>query len=337
MGHPAIDNGTGLAFEALFLVDEEARPVVVPVVKGTFSIGQRGECTRAEEQLPLHLEGETWGDDPEKSSYKYEPEVAFVKPQTDVVLIGHAYAPRPGTTRVDVGFSVGSLRKTVVVFGDRVWFRAAGSVTMSRAVAFERMPLVYERAFGGWDRTHPDPRHQTCEMRNPVGRGLAGSIEQGIPVPNLEDPMYLLASFGERPPPCSFGFVSPHWQPRASLAGTYDGTWLRTRAPRLPKDFDRRHLNAGSPGLIAPHYLQGNEPVTVMGASPEGTLNFALPGLPPPRVRVSRRRGPDAQLQTSLDTVIVEPDERRVSLLWRTHLPLDNGPHDVRAIAVTAS
>jgi hypothetical protein len=57
-----------------------------------------------------------------------------------------------------------------------------------------------------------------------------------------------------------FGFISPHWQPRAGLAGTYDASWQASRAPLLPVDFDRRHLNAVSPGLVAPGYLRGGEP-----------------------------------------------------------------------------
>ena len=33
MGHPAIDNRTPFAFDALYLADEEGRPLVVPVLK----------------------------------------------------------------------------------------------------------------------------------------------------------------------------------------------------------------------------------------------------------------------------------------------------------------
>ena len=36
----------------------------------------------------VSLAGQLWGE-PGKSSYKYEPECAFIKPATDVVLIGH--------------------------------------------------------------------------------------------------------------------------------------------------------------------------------------------------------------------------------------------------------
>jgi hypothetical protein len=49
----------------------------------------------AEKQIPVNLAGEYW-EDPDNSSYKYEPDAAFVKPSADMVLIGHAYPSRPG-------------------------------------------------------------------------------------------------------------------------------------------------------------------------------------------------------------------------------------------------
>src|SRR5688572_23592935 len=106
MGHPAAENRTPFAFAPLFLADEETRPLLTVVIKGTFVIGQDGRCQRADEQLPLNTGGELWGE-PETSSYRYEPEVAFFKPATDVVLIGHAWAPRAGTTEGNVGVKVG--------------------------------------------------------------------------------------------------------------------------------------------------------------------------------------------------------------------------------------
>src|SRR5258706_12674107 len=110
MGHPAIENKTPFAFEALYLLDEQARPVVVPVVKGTFEIGSQRDCHRSEKQLAINLEGECWGEDPATSSYKFEPEVAFFKAATDVVMLGHAHAPGRGTTRMDVRLVPGPVR-----------------------------------------------------------------------------------------------------------------------------------------------------------------------------------------------------------------------------------
>jgi len=338
MGHPKVDNRTPFAFEALYLADEEFRPLVVPLVKATFTIGEDGRCRRADEQLPPNLEGECWGEDPETSSYKYEPEVAFVKPATDVVLIGHAYAPDTQTTELRVGLRVGALSKQLLIRGDRVWFRTAGIVSATKPRPFEKMPLVYERAFGGWDRGHPDPAKHSCEPRNPVGTGYraGGGFQEGLHLPNVEDPRAPVDSFGDRPPPAGFGFVSPHWKPRAQLAGTFDEAWQNGRAPLLPRDFDRRHLNAASPGLVAEGHLRGDEAVAGVGLTPCGRLHFSLPGVSPPAVEIALTEGPRQPVPLALDTVIIEPDEQRVMLLWRGHLPLRNGPHDVRAIRVGA-
>ena len=336
MGHPEVENSTPFAFEALYLVDEAFRPLVVPLVKATFAIGADGRCRSADEQVPPNLEGECWGDDPETSSYKYEPEVAFTKPATDVVLIGHAYAPDSRTTEMRVGLRVGQLSKQLLITGDRAWFRTAGIVSATRPRPFEKVPLVYERAFGGWDRGHADAAKHTCEPRNPVGTGYrrAGGFAEDLRLPNIEDPRAPITAFGDRPAPAGFGFVSPHWQPRAQLAGTYDAAWQKSRAPLLPVDFDRRHLNAASPGLVAEGYLRGDETVAGVGLTPDGRLHFALPGVPPPPVQLELLDGRTEAVPLNLDTVVIEPDERRVTLLWRGHRALRTGPHDVRRIDV---
>jgi hypothetical protein len=262
--------------------------------------------------------------------------VAFVKPGTDVVLIGHAYAPDTRTTEMRVGLRVGALSKQLLITGDRVWFRTAGLVSATKPRPFEKVPLIYERAFGGWDRGHPDVAKHTFEVRNPVGTGYrrAGGFQEDLHLPNIEDPRSPIDGFGDRPAPAGFGFVSPHWQPRAQLAGTYDEAWEKTRAPLLAKDFDRRHLNAASPGLVADGYLRGDEAVAGVGLTADGRLHFTLPGAPPPPVEIEQIDGKAQPVELNLDTVIIEPDERRVMLLWRGHLALRNGPHDVRRITV---
>ncbi len=336
MAHALVENSTPFVYHVLHLVDEELRPLAVPILKATFVIDRGGRCTPAEKQLPLLFEGECFGEDPAQSSYKYEPEVAFFKATSDVVIIGAAHAPRAGTTQMDVGVSVGPLRKGFTVWGDRVWFRAAGSVAMSRPVPFETIPIIYERAFGGWDRSHPDPKRHTFEPRNPVGRGLGGSLEAGISLPNFEDPRDPIRAIGDRPCPVGFGFVAPNWQPRMQLAGTHDVTWLQTRAPRLPLDFDRRHFNAASIGLTSPAYLRGDESVSVMGMSPAGTVSFTLPGFVPPDVVISSKHGAAVNLTMKLDTLLIEPSERRVVMMWRAHTLLRTGPHDLRAVQLSA-
>ena len=119
------------------------------------------------------------------------------------------------------------------------------------------------------------------------------------------------------------------------IAGTYDDNWSRTRKPLLPRDFDRRFFNAAPPGLVALGYLKGNEPVTLLNASPEGRLAFSLPGQPPPAVTVRFADTEDVKPAMHLDTVILDADSRELLLLWRGHVLLREAPHEVSAVQVS--
>ena len=335
MGHPVQENKTQYELLPLFVSDEDGIGVLACIVKGAFVLSSSGALEALAEPAPVDLAGTRNGPE-EDSSYKYEPEVAFVKPATDVVLIGHAHAPSPGARVVDVGVKVGPVQKIVRVFGDRFWVKQGRDVVATRPQLFERMPLVYERAYGGWDKADPDERQWRFDPRNPVGRGFGDPLrmvgEGSLPMPNLEDPHHPIKRYGDVPPPAGFGFVSPDWQPRARYAGTYDEAWEKERKPLLPRDFDRRFFNAASPGLVAPGYLRGDEDVVVVNASPTPQLRFKLPGVPPPECSIELRRGGTSVLRTNLDTVIINTDENLVFLLWRAFMRVPNGPHDVVAI-----
>ena len=336
MSHPEIENRTKFHFEFLPLADENGSPLIVPTVKATYQIQHGTPPILAEEQIPLNIGGEYWGN-PDSSSYKYEPEIAFTKPTTDVVLIGHAHAPNVGATVVNVGIQIGPIQKTVRVTGDRFLIKRSGNATLYGPKPFEKIPLVYERAFGGWDRSHPNPGKHTFDPRNPVGVGFGypnGKTDEPVRLPNIEDPKRPWKRWGDRPPVAGFGFIAPHWQPRSSFAGTYDKKWNDTRKPLLPVDFDRRFFNAASPGMIAPGYLRGDEHVTIINASPSGRLSFILPSIPPPWCAIALRDGKRETLQTQLDTVIIDLNENLIFLLWRTNLVVPNGPFDVQAIEI---
>lgn len=338
MGHPKIDNTTPFAVELLFFNDEEGRSLLVPVVLATYTIVPGHGLVLAAEQPGPSLPGERWSKAAQVSSYRIEPTYAFMKPATDVVLVGHAQAGGQRVTELEVVFRVGPVGKALHVSGDRVWVKSAGAIAATRPLPFDRMPLSYERAVGGWDRSLADPARHAFEPRNPVGTGFraaGGLFEEGLKLPNVEDPGGRMVHFGQISTPAGVGFLSPDWQPRAALAGTYDEAWSKDRMPRLPRDFDRRFFNAASPGLIAPGYLRGDEPVLIEGASTRGRLSFRLPGTRAPQCRVQLARGAaDAAVELRLDTVIVDTDSDRVQLMYRGHLGLRDGPHDVRTVAV---
>ncbi|MCC6559520.1 MAG: DUF2169 domain-containing protein [Polyangiaceae bacterium] len=337
MGHPKIENATAFALEMLFVTDEEGRPLLVPLVQATYEIAGGRGLVLAREQPPPSLTGELWDPKAKVSSYRIEPAYAFIKPATDVVLVGHAQDPVRPVHELQVTFRVGPVGKVLRVVGDRFWVKSAGAIGATRPMPFTRMPLSYERAFGGWDRSHADPAHHTFEPRNPVGTGFrapGSHFEEGIQLPNVEDPSDPIHRWGQVVAPAGVGFLSPDWQPRAAFAGTYDEAWTKDRMPLLPKDFDRRFFNAASPGLVAPGHLNGDEPVLVENASPHGRLSFRLPGVRAPRCRVELAHADDASPELRLDTVVVDADADRVHLLYRAHVALRDGPHDVRTIAL---
>ncbi|HSP79026.1 MAG TPA: DUF2169 domain-containing protein, partial [Myxococcaceae bacterium] len=192
------DNRSPFVCEPLVLTNEEGRPLLVVISKATYLLAP-GRLRLADEQLPVNVAGEYWGK-PEESSYRYEPECAPFKPATDVVLVGHAHATERDTTSLLVTLRVGELRKSVRVVGERVWFKSLGTISMTRPRPFERIPLRYERAFGGWDRGHPEPSRHTFEPRNPVGVGFRADsrrFEEGLRLPNLEAPEHPLERFGQ--------------------------------------------------------------------------------------------------------------------------------------------
>jgi hypothetical protein len=336
MGHPDIENQTAFAFEPLFLNDEVGRSLLVPLVKATYGIQNNQGLTLAEDPVPINLEGECRGD-PESGSYKYEPEAAFVKPSTDVILIGHAHARGPNVTELNVTLKVGRLGKAVRVFGDRYWLKSLGMAGMTDPRPFSSIPLIFEKAFGGWDRSHPDPEKHSFEPRNPVGMGYMGKkgkFEEGRPLPNLEDPRDSIRRLKDKPAPAGFGFLSPNWQPRLEFAGTYDEAWKIDRMPFLPQDFNRRFFNAAPQDQIYPGYLHGNESVVIDNASPQGHISFQLPGVRPPQFQIQLRGTKDQYLSANLDTLVIDTDDNRVFLTWRCFMPLRNGPQDVVAVKV---
>src|SRR5262249_46279287 len=140
------------------LRDKDGRPVVVLVVKATYELGPEGVRKLAAEQQPI-VEADEYYGDPATSSVRYESDLAIFKPATDVLLIGSAVAPSGQPVRqLDVAMEVGPIRKTIRVFGDRSWQKGLLKDSIGEPKEFTTMPLTFENAFGGLDKTHADEK-----------------------------------------------------------------------------------------------------------------------------------------------------------------------------------
>jgi hypothetical protein len=318
-----VQNRTPFTVQVAPAQDIAGADFAVVVIKGTFSWENRGALAVSEEPVPV-LHADVFSGETDTSSIRYAADVCLRKRGTDVALVGQAYAPEGRvTTHVDVGLRVGPVTSALRVFGDRHWSRVLGIWRISPPVPFDRMPLIYERAYGGVDTTHPDAAKHAGEMRNPVGTGFCSHRSsqrlEGLPLPNLEALDARIEHWKDRPAPVGFGFIGRGWEPRCRYAGTYDARWERERAPLLPLDFDERYYSAAHPSLVCQGYLVGGEPVHCINVTPGGTLAFALP-----RYKLSvdaRLQGKLLQQAPVLDTVVIEPDERRLLLTWRTAIP----------------
>jgi len=330
------DNTSPFKAEFLGFPNLEGVDTVHVVIKGTFIL-TGSEPALAEEQRPLTLVDEYWGE-ADDSSLRYASEVHLGKPGTDVVVVGQACAPgeRPAE-HVDVSVAVAGRQKSARVQGDRYWTEGLGGLGPSRPKPFVRMPLVYERTYGGKHLLDPEAETYLYEARNPVGCGFMGkrSIKEilGHPVPNIEDPRAPIGAPSSPGVPVGFGPIAPSWEPRLGFAGTYDDAWRRTRAPYLPRDFDPRFFHSAPDEFVFPEPLVGGESIAMLGLHPEGVQRFSLP-----RCELSiiaTLAGEPEPLSFSIETLVLEPSDQRFTITWRASLPVTKQMLHVEKVAVS--
>lgn len=306
-----VENSTPFAALGSWVRDRDGAEVWLVVVRGTFQVFPDGTTATATEQAPVVLAPESFGD-PTRSSLRYDSDFQLTKPATDVLLHGNAYAPGgKAATRFDVTLRVGDVAKTLRVSGDRIYERGVFGVAPGSAQPCLRMPIVYERAFGGRESDPPvDPDRPRFDLRNPVGKGLWPRV--GAFAPNIEYP-----NGGDRP--AGFGPIPPHWQPRLGFAGTYDEKWRKQRLPLYPADLDERFFMSSPEDQQPRSFLRGGERVDLINLDPSGRMSFLLP-----RVAMrfeSQFRGKRSVVhRANLHSVILEPDRERVVMVWHSAL-----------------
>jgi len=333
----AVVNTTSYAAERTWIQDKDANKIWLVVVKATYDIAADGVCRLAEEQLPVLRMAEPSGE-LGKSSLLYDADLAGLKPCTDLLIKGSAWAPelsRPASA-VDVQVRCGSIDKRLRVTGNRVWEKGlVGGPVASATEPFVSIPITYERAYGGWDRTADDPSEHRMESRNPVGTGFAVRAEAsiGAALPNVEYPDRLITSWKDRPAPAGLNAVECHWSPRRELAGTYDDRWRKNRAPLWAEDFDPRYNNCAPADQQSKGFLRGGETVDLTNLSAAGRLTFMLPRVYPFfETRFGREK---IEHRAQLCTVVIEPDVARVIMAWQTSLVCNDRVDELDATIVT--
>ncbi|MSP24432.1 MAG: DUF2169 domain-containing protein [Myxococcales bacterium] len=267
------------------------KDALIVIAKCTLTLVPGETATACDEQQPLT--GDLPHDDDPAASLRYASDFAPFKPLCDVMMVGHAY-PHGHASVALVQLVFGSLRRAIAAVGEREW---SGGVPSSPR-PFERMPLRFERSYGG-----------AGIADNPLGLWATRP-------PNLEWSDHLARTRNDRGRPACFGPVSELWSPRSNGLGSYGHAWKSERWPYFPADFDWHHFNAALPELRIP-YPRGDERFDLAGVRSERTtVSGRLPGLRPRAIALlAESQWRDVPML--LDTVWFDADLLKVSLVWR--------------------
>jgi hypothetical protein len=300
------------------------------VAKFAFVWDETGEI-QAVPARPIRLIDE-WAGAPYSSGLLRAAELGPLKAKLDVLLAGAITFQRP-TAETEVELSVGArLLKRARVFGDRLWLPAVLTpIVPSEPRPVLRVPIAWERSYGGTDQEEP----ALIEPKNPAGSGIAKDPTSlhGQAAPNFEHPETRLGAVLGSPEPVGFGPIAAHWPQRLAHAGTCDEAWEKTRRPLPPTDFSRTFFNVAPIDQQLDGYIDGEE-CRLLNMTPAGRDSFFLPSLKIPIAFITSAGIVDDWL--TVDTVTIEPEDRRISILAKAEAPLADGPESLGRIIIGA-
>ncbi len=256
-----------------------------------------------EEQEPIYEEDAYWNDDA-KRSLSAAGDLAPFKPNADILVIGHAFAPEGEPTRVLLArLCVGEIDKSLDVWCER-GFALDGS--LFEGARFSKMPLTWERAAAG--------------PSNPVGmRFDARPNAYGVvPVPNLQPPGRLISQKGDTFEPVGFGPIAPSWPGRVDKLHRYSLGFKHDRwfERPLPKDIDFAYFNAAPKDQQADS-IRPNERIILEGLLPgQSRLVTNLEDVRPRVVVEFQGRVAEEPIMTA-DTLTIDTDRALCMVVWR--------------------
>jgi len=260
------------------------------VVKATYLL-QPGQAVPSEVQEPIHRDERTWDEDFGRSVY-VPSDGAPYKLRADVVLVGHAYAPKRQPVRSVVArMVIGDIDKSI-----EVWCNRGFSIHDDQLVEgprFLRMPLRWEFAAGG------------PETNNPVGISFGAAPDRYgmVAVPNLQPLGVHLSQRSDTFAPVGFGPIGARWPGRVAKLGQYTGSFSENwwQKQSLPTSFDATYFNV-APSDQQVHEIRADERIVLENLHLEhARLVTNLPGLKP-RAIVDRATGEREEVSLIADT-----------------------------------
>lgn len=315
-----IKNSTSTAVDAVDRLADDGHDVLIVASKLSFRFDAAGKLLLTARPLRQYAVNDDVG------GIRFPHDFPLERPGTDVLLIGTSLPARaPANSRL-VTFSAGPMKKSIRLYGPRVFMKSAVGVRPGPAAAIVATPLRFDHVFGGRDGDEYDPK-------NPIGRGFA------------KNPDTLVGKEAHRLEPADltnlqltsacFAPVDCAWEPRRSLTGTYDAVWRENRAPIPPQDRDPLFHSDALPEQRSPRPLVTPLVIELSGIYGDDVVRLQVPEY---RIVVTthiERRDPVIS-EASLARVLVDADARIVELLFVARQRLPRKWESLGAIRITA-
>lgn len=310
-------NVSPFAAKHLVTNDGYGRETLLVVVKATYLVTDKAKFAPQQADIVV---ADVYHGAPGASSIKSTGDLSLFKPRAEVIVSGCAYPRQSHDRSVDAVLRVAGIEKRLQIFGDRVWQKTPFGYRPSDPLPFDKIPVVYERCFGGADESRAD-HPQYCAF-NPVGCGFAGKSTSlqfaGRPVPNVVSPHASLQAPTADAQPACFAAIAPHWLPRVAHTGTYDAAWQKQVMPLLPNDFDPQYYQTAPQDQILASYIHGGEVVCLENMTASHLLEFEIPKTKP---LISVNLGDDLlDVTANCDTLQIDCEQRQFTLVWRARV-----------------
>jgi hypothetical protein len=289
------------------------------VCKGTYTLAP-GEATLAPEQDDVNDRDNHWDDDPRRSVYA-PSDLAPFKPRADVMLVGHAFAPRSELVRsLSARMRVGEMEKAIEVVSPRVWTREG---ELREGPRWSKLPIRWEYAAGGQSTWNPVGVSPTAPP-DAYGQLL---------LPNLQPPGLRAQQWSDLFVPIGLGPVASSWRLRREKLGRRAEGWSDENWPQIPldDDFDGEFFQAAPPDQQI-ETLHDDEAIVLEYLHPDHPhLATKLPGLHPHAFVDVPGLAPHDLVMTA-DTLWIDTDRGLCTVTWRGQVAVDGPAQQGRVV-----
>lgn len=295
--------------------------IYIIAVKATFDIETNGLLSVSKEQADV-LKSPVYFGDECASSVEYPPDLSIQKERVDLIINASAHTPdHEPVCELTATVLLNDWGKELKVTGDRYWKNDFGRMGRSTPESFVKIPIVYENAFGGVDRS--DDKIPVTERitfgENPVGTGFAVKSKylEGMRLPNIEPASHKTQKNPKKNQSIGFGAIDGHWASRADFSGTCDENWNTQRYPLYPLDFNPLFYQ-WAPQDQQFDTINSNDTVSFYHLSEEEELHIKVP-----EVEIFFNTWKNAKTlhhEAKLQTLLADLNKRKLMLTWTAQL-----------------